>query len=282
LGAEGLVLALLLAAAVTVESTAACPTAAAVEAHLPPLATPADGAPDRARVSGAPGGLTLTLSRADGSAVVERQLEAQGTCDELAGALALMIAVWHAKQHTELPRPGTLQAPAPAPPSTVSVEAGTQLYASLIGGEVSPGALLSAVLWRRAWGLGLAVSGTTLREQALGRGVASWTRAALGLGPAHRLLAQPVGVDVWVGALAGLTMARGSGFSSNDTATAWTPGAGAGLTFSRAFGPWLLSLGAGGALWRAQQLAVSGTDVRLALPQAEARAGAGLGLKFDL
>jgi hypothetical protein len=282
LGAEGLVLALLLAADVTVESTAPCPDAADVEARLPPLAAPPGGGPDRALVSGAPGRLTLRLSRADGSAVVERQLDAQGTCADLAGALALMIAVWHAQQHTELPRPATLRAPAPPPPRALSVEAGTQLYASLSGGEVSPGAMLSAVLWRQAWGLALTVSGTAPREHQLGRGVASWTRGALGLGPARRLLAAPVGLDVWVAALAGLTVGRGTGYTSNDTTTAWTLGGGAGLSLSRAFGPWLLTLGASGALWPPLELLVSVAGDRQALPRTEARAGVGLGLRFDL
>jgi hypothetical protein len=269
---------LLFAAAVHVESTVDCPSAAEVEARLPPLAAPA-GAPDRALVGSAGGKLTLTLLRADGSAVVDRQLDAQGSCAELAHALALMIAVWHAQEHAELPRPAAL---APPPPRTLSLEARTHLLASLSGGEVSPGALLSAALWRRRWGLALSVSGTTLREQPLGRGTAAWTRGALGLGPARRLVTSPVALDLSVEALLGLTLGRGSGYASNDTPTAWTVGGGASLFLSRAWGPFLLSFGTSGALWRAQDLLVDVAGDRRRLPGAEARAGAGLGLRFDL
>jgi hypothetical protein len=284
LAADGVVLALLLAAAVDVQSTVPCPSAAEVEARLPPLAlqgAPA-GARDRAVVSRSGGTLTLALSRADGSAVVERQLDAQGSCSELAEALALMIAVWHAQEHPDVPRPPALQRPAVRPPGAYSVEAGTQLFASLSGGDVSPGALLSARLWRRAWGVALSVSGTALREQPLGRGLAAWTRGAIGLGPARRLLAEPLRLDVWVEGLAGLTVGRGRGYAANDTPAVWTVGGGTGLSISRALGPVTLSLGASGALWPDQQLVVNVAGDRQPLPRVEARVGAGLGLRFDL
>jgi hypothetical protein len=282
LAAEGVLVALLLAGAVQVESAVPCPTGAEVEARLAPLLTPAPGPPDRALIGGAGGRLTLTLVRPDGSAVVERQLEARGSCADLAGVLALMVAVWHAQQHPELPLAPTLATPAPSPPRLLSLEARTQLFASLAGPTLSPGAMLSAILWRRSWGLGLSLSGTTLREQALGRGTAAWTRGALGLGPARRLLARPVSIDLRVEALAGLTLGRGSGYMRDDTPTAWTYGGGAGLEVSRAWGALVLCAGASGALWQAQELLVDVSGDRRPLPQAEARAGAGLGFRFDL
>jgi hypothetical protein len=230
-------------------------------------------------VGRAGGKLTLTLHRADGSAVVERQLDAQGSCAELAGALALMIAVWHAQEHAELPGPAAL---APPPPRAYALEARTHLLASFSGGEVAPGALLAVVLWRRRWGLALSATGTTLREQPLGRGTAAWTRGALALGPTRRLVAGPLALDLSLEALLGLTFGRGSGYASNQSPTGWTLGGGAGLLLSRAWGPFLLSLGSSGAVWRAQDLVVDGAGARRGLPRAELRASAGLGLRFDL
>jgi hypothetical protein len=211
--------------------------------------------------------------------VVERQLDAQGSCAELAGALALKIAVWHAQEHAELPRPAALS---PPPPRVFAIEARTQLLASFSGGDVAPGALLAAVLWRRRWGLALSATGTTLREQPLGRGTAAWTRGALALGPARRLLAGPVALDLSAEALLGLTVGRGSGYVSDQSPTGWTLGGGAGLVLSRAWGPFQVSLGSSGALWRAQDLVVDGSGARRRLPRTELRAGAGLGLRFDL
>jgi hypothetical protein len=272
-------LALLVAGAVQVASTTPCPTAAEVSAHLP--ATTASGPPDRALLRAAGSTLTLTLERADGSAVVERQIEAQGSCADLAQAVALIVTVWQAQEHPDLPpAPTLLEHRAPAP--SLSLEARTGVFASLAGAVVSPGATLSAILWRRRWGLALAVSGTTLREEALGRGRAAWTRGALGLGVARRLLAGWVRLDLDVGALLGLTLARGSGYQADATPLGSTFGGGAGLTVSHAWSRLVVSAGATGTRWLAQELAVDPGGARQRLPQTELRAGAGLGFRWDL
>jgi hypothetical protein len=278
--AEGALLALLVAGAVQVTSSTPCPTAPQVEARLPPL-TPRD-APDRALLAASDGALTLTLVRADGSAVVERQIEAQGSCADLAGAVALIVAVWQAQEHPELPRAPTLAAAPPAAPRVLILEARTGLFASLAGAEVSPGATLSAALWRRRWGLALSLSGTTPREGALGRGRAAWTRGALGLGPARRLLAGWARLDLELQALAGLTRARGSGYQSDATPLASTFGGSAGVGVSHAWTRLVISLGATAARWLGQEMAVDPRGARRPLPPTEVRAGAGLGFRWDL
>jgi hypothetical protein len=278
LAAEAALLALLLAGAVQVVSTTPCPTAAAVEARLPALAPTPSGAPDRALIRGSEGKVTLTLVRADGTAVVERQIEAPGSCPDLAGAAALIIAVWQAQEHPDLPPAPTLV----SHPARLTVEAKTDLFASLAGAEVSPGATLTAVLWRRRWGLALSLSGTAQHEGALGAGRATWTRGALGLGVARRLVAGWARLDLHVEALLGLTVARGSGYQSDAAPVGSTFGGGAGMTVSHVWGRLLVSAGASGARWLAQDLAVSVSGDRRALPVTEARAGAGLGLRFDL
>jgi hypothetical protein len=277
LAAESGLLALIFAGAVQVASTTPCPSAAEVEARLPPLTSA--GAPDRALIGAADGKLTLTLARADGSTVVERQIEARGSCADLAGAVALIVTVWQAQEHPDLPRAPTLAAP-PSPPLTL--EARTDLFASLAGAEVSPGATLAAVLWRRRWGLAFSLSGTTLREGALGGGRAAWTRGALGLGPARRLVAGWARVDLDLAALFGMTVARGSGYQTDATPVGSTFGGGAGLRVSHAWRRLVISVGATGARWMAQDLAVEASGDRRALPRSEVRAGAGLGVRWDL
>ena len=283
MAAEGVLVALLIAGAVRIESTTPCPTAAAVEARLQALGSAPSGAPDRALVRDVGGKLTLILLRADGSAVVERQIEVQGSCADLAGAVALIITVWQAQEHPALPRAPSL-APAPPPPERrpFSLEARTDVFASFAGTDVSPGAALLAEVWRRRWGLAVSVSGTTPREQALGRGRAAWSRASVGLGPARRLIAGWARVDLRLEALFGLTAARGSGYQTNEAPVGSTFGGGAGLGVSHAFGNLVISAGAAGAFWLAQELAVDASGDRRAVPRAEARAGAGVGFRFDL
>jgi hypothetical protein len=282
LAADGGLLALLLAGAVQVASTTPCPSAADVEARLPALTSPATGPPDRALIRGAEGILTLTLVRADGSAVIERQIAAQGSCADLAGAVALIVAVWQAQEHPDIPLAPTLREPPAPPPPALTLEARTDFFASLAGAEVSPGATLSAILWRRRWGLALSASGTTLREQALGRGRAAWTRGSVGLGLARRLLAGWARVDLDVHGLLGLTVARGSGYLTDAVPVGSTFGGGAGLTVSHAWRRLVVSAGASATRWMAQDMAVDATATRQPLPRTELRAGGGLGLRWDL
>jgi hypothetical protein len=267
-----------LAGAVQVESATPCPTAAAVEARLPALPAPA-GPPDRALIRSADGKLTLTLARADGSAVVERQIAAQGTCADLAGAVALIVAVWQAQAHPELPTAPTIVTP---PEPTLTMEAKAHVVASLAGADVSPGAALSAVLWRRRWGVALSLSGTALREEALGRGRAAWTRGALGLGVARRLLAGWARLDLDVAALFGLTVARGSGYQTDAAPVGSTFGGSLGLTVSHTWGKLVLAAGATAAHWLAQDMTVDLSGARRPLPQTELRAAAALGFRWDL
>lgn len=273
---------LLMAGAVKVEGTLTCPTAAAVEEQLAALLPPGAGEPDRAFIGGSETHPTLTLTRADGSAVVERQIDAQGSCTDLAGALALMVAVWHAQQHPTLPLAPRLPAPLMPPAQRLRLEAHTQVFASAAGPEVSPGARLSATLWSRRWGLTLSVSGTPFRERSLGRGQAAWTRGAVALGPARRLLARAINLDLHLSGLAGLTLGRGVGYPEDRSPTVWTFGASAGLDVSRVIGRFVLLAGLDGTVWRPQELMVDVSGEIRALPWAEIRAGGGLGFVFDL
>jgi hypothetical protein len=275
--AEGALAALLVAASVEVESATDCPSAAAVAARLPPGPGPAD----RALVRASEGRLTLALVRADGGVVVERQLEVRGSCDDLAGAVALIITLWQAQEHPALPGPPALPT---TPPRTGpwSLEARTDLFASLAGAAVDPGAAFTASLWRRRWGLGFSLSGTTPRTEALGRGRTSWLRGTVGIGPAARLLPARVHVDLRLEGLLGLTFARGSGYQTDAAPVGSLLGGRLGLEASRAWGRLLLSAGAAGTYWPAQALVVDAGGVQRALPRAEARAGAGVGFRFDL
>jgi hypothetical protein len=281
LAAEAALVALLVAGTVSVQSETSCPSAAAVETRLPALTSPADGPPDRALIRHLGGMLTLTLVRADGSTVVERQLGALGSCEDLAGAAALVIAVWQAQEHAAIPLASRIEPPRPPAARPLALEARSDVFASFAGAQVGPGATLSVSLWRQRWGLALSLSGTTPREQALGRGRAAWSRPAIGFGPVRRLWAGWARVDLQVQALAGMTIASGTGYRQDAAPTGWTPGGAAGLYVSHLWRKLVVSVGAMGALWGSQELLVSVSGDRQGLPRTELRAGAGLGFQFD-
>ena len=108
-----LVLYLLLAGAVEVESPSACPSAHAVAERLAVLLPATKDVPDRARLSRTGDKLSLELRRADGTAIAWRRLDARASCEDLAEAAAVMIATWE----TDLEAGRTLR-----PPPTIERE----------------------------------------------------------------------------------------------------------------------------------------------------------------
>lgn len=112
---------------VVVESALDCPTASRVSEELERI-VPNTGTPgtDRATVARDADSLLVLLRAADGSVLGERRVTAEGTCEEQARAVSVILGTWitdiHPEYRTALPVPEPTAPvdepePAPAPPA---------------------------------------------------------------------------------------------------------------------------------------------------------------------
>jgi len=177
--------------AVVIEGTSACPTPAEVEQSLHPLLP--EGGRDVARLEAQDGGLQVTLVRADGSNAGRRTLGGEHTCQELADAVAVMIAAWQsdlARERALAPPPVAVVAPPPPPVLARprrSGEVGAGLGGTLSGAAVAPALLLLgdlSILGPLGAGVRIGLDGS--RDAALPGGSARWRRAMLAVGPRVR------------------------------------------------------------------------------------------------
>ena len=116
--------AVLPSAAITVNGDATCPLPSDVAVRLSSLLPGASatdaGAPsesagdggDVARIDTAEDALEIVLRRSDGTLIGRRRLLAEGTCDERARAVAIVLATWESDVHP------AFRGPVPQPPPT--------------------------------------------------------------------------------------------------------------------------------------------------------------------
>jgi hypothetical protein len=293
LGPVSLLLALEADPIVEVEGASTCPTPDAITRHLDRLLLrSADaGEADRLSVEPASGAIRIELRRHDGTIVGEKYLELLGSCDELAEAVAIVVAIW------ERPlRPGSV------PPLEVRIQSaadqgqamrredGPDSHArstdrvvpvadhaegvhgrgtgasewrfeggvgveGLVPGWV-PAAVVEGVVRNTPgnWGGRLAMTGAWWRASPLGSGRASWTRLSAQLGLIHGWSDASWFVDLHEQLVGGAFVARGNGFDDNRTRVGFDPGIGAGLRGGIQVGPLLrVWLDAGIALWPMRQ-----------------------------
>jgi hypothetical protein len=205
-----------------------CPAPADVARRLSDL-LPASASPAaRVVVTRTPATLRLVLVDASARELAARELAANGSCDDLAAAAAVVVAAWRADLDPDLAPAVRLPAPPPAPPPppqpAVSVRAeppaapperpfavALGLLAS-VSGDVVPGAALQATVGLHGRiGLDASLSDTTSHTAAVGAlaGAASWTRPALALGPSFAFGAESVRGHVHVELVGGLLRVRG-------------------------------------------------------------------------
>lgn len=134
--------------------------------------------------------------------------------------------------------------------------------AAAAGGEVA----LTLAPARGRFCARLALLGTGPREQALGRGAASFTRAAVELGPAYRWSHGRWGLEAHAAALAALLVVRGVGFDINQQALDFDPGLSGGVRVLLRVGPVAAFLGTAVAGWLRPQT-VHGADQSMELPR---------------
>jgi hypothetical protein len=162
----------------------------------------------------------------------QRRIGAQGTCEERAQAIAVMISSWL----TELRHRDPWRPPSPSPKHVraprLAWEAGAAFVASLAGNDFSPGARAHVELTRRGVIVAgrLEIFGGAARMVALGYGSASYARLGVALGPAVRLRAGPARFDLHASALLAATLVAGQDQPQDLRSTHFSPGASAGAS----------------------------------------------------
>ena len=229
---------------VVVRGEGACPAPAAVEARLRALVPAADSEPHQLWLRSAEGRVDFELRRQD-LVLARRSLQARGSCDELAEAVALVAAVWETRSRAEVGMPPlsaasqpnnlavTVQQRAISVPAAAApvVEVTGAALGSLAAGDLRPGLLLGLSLRVRDGGFGLAatLTGAPGHEVALPPGQARWSRWAVAVGPRFQL-----GGERWFGALDGhlavaVVRTEGRAFSINHSQSGVDVGLGAAL-----------------------------------------------------
>jgi hypothetical protein len=210
-----------------------CPAAGVVDARVREILglRPGSALEERAIIDRTGSSLRVTLRGKDDRVLGDRVLRADGSCDELAGVVAVVLASWLSDVHPEfvgsLPAPSS---PPPAPPSTparLPVESGPRapprqwVFGAAIGADLSssgsaPFAALG-VRWipeRSGWGAALSATVVGARTEDLSTGRVRHLRWPLELGPAFRVPMAPMALDVHAGAALAWLHVEGIGFAS--------------------------------------------------------------------
>lgn len=292
----------LAASSVDVRSATNCPsTEAIVEQMLPLLPVAADAAEgqDVAEIevgaiqTGGAMELHLRLVRPDASVVGDRRLLMQGTCQDMAEAIAMVLAAWETK-----PLPGAIPDEMPAstvrettPASQVQrsqpaspqsrpwqVIVGAGAGVALVGGTAATGGV-DVQFGRGAshWQSRLGFASETDRQLNLSPGRVDWQHNSVALGVCWRALDPAWLLALDAGPVAGWATLTGSGFSANRQQRTFEYGAQAGLRAGRSFGRWTLWAEWRTNLWaRLQRATVDGADSSAQLSQLDTAVGLGV------
>jgi hypothetical protein len=230
-----------------IQGDVTCPSAAEVSRHLtklvPESAAPSSAPAPHALLSAGPGFVGLALLSADGGVLADRRLDSTGSCSDLAEAVAVVLAAWHAKLSPAVPVPVVTPPPAPvevaaaSPPKVESsrplaFDVGIAVLAAIVGGEPTFGAKLEGTLspFRIPVGLHLALSMSSTHTEASSSlpVEARWTRPALAIGPNLRL-GKSLMLDLHVDGLLALLHVEGAGLADASSDTGMQFGLAAGL-----------------------------------------------------
>jgi hypothetical protein len=228
--------------------------------------------------------------------VAERRLERTAPCDELAEAVAVIVAAWQAEFSPALaahdvgpppPAPSAVVAASPAkvePRRPLAFDAAIGVLMSIVGGEVVLGAKLHGAMFPLAVPLGLdvALSATTNHTQPTRASPAinaRWTRPALSLGPDLRLRGRSVALDIHANAVLALLSVQGSGVSRPVSDTGVQFGLAAGLRGLWTWNKVTLWAGADLFAYPGQDRLTLGNQGEVGqLPHLELQVAAGIGL----
>ena len=198
-------------------------------------------------------GLYVELRLADSTLIGQRTLPADGTCDELAQAAAVVLSAWLSDVHPDfasaLPPPppppispdSGLPRPLPAAPSSPRPQAappppraptprpwqvGLALGADLSGESFAAAGYIlgSYVPGHQGWGVSAFVGASWFREATLGPGFVDWWRWPLGIGPSWRLVTGSVAWDASAGPALGWLHFSASNFDHTSSQDGFEPG----------------------------------------------------------
>ena len=250
---------------VAIEGDADCPTAEAVNAELLRiLPAPENELGDRASVTRSEQSLHVTLRGADGSVVGERAVVVEGTCEEQARVVAVILAAWLTDAHPEFrtalpvapaaeplapeaPKAPPVVAPAPpaaraAPPAkprqvfrwSAGAGAGVELSDA---GAVAAFELSASFAPAAGWGATAFALFALPATRELGSGSAVGFRWPFGVGPLLRSPAGALSIELTAGPHLGWLHMSGKDFASGREANDLAFGvfAGARVTTRRSF-----------------------------------------------
>jgi hypothetical protein len=233
---------------VVIDGDTTCPTPEQVTAALETMLSSADpgGDPHRAHLIASSDRVDIELHSSVGRLLAQRTVTRDGSCDELASAIAVVIATWEAElagTAPELHVAATTNATtdragaADVRTRTTTTRAATELIAG--GGVLMTadrdglgfgglGELAIARANRRV-ALRFAAIASSPRHERLATGAIAWHRQSLALGARVRLVgAHAIRVDGVADVALGLLTARGEGFTENRAAYSFDPGVGGG------------------------------------------------------
>jgi hypothetical protein len=231
-----------------------CPAPAAIDARVREMlgARPSDAFEERATVERDGASLRVRLRGKDERVLGDRVLVAEGTCDELASVVAVVLATWLSDVHPvyvgSLPEAAPPDAPPAAPiaeavapaagtPPSRHVAIGAALGADFSAGKPAPLASLGARWMPVRSGLGAAAAATIIgvRSEPLSTGSVRYWRWPFTIGPAYRLAVGAASLDLQAGAALAWFHVAGTSFPSALTHDALLGG---GFVAARASGSW--------------------------------------------
>lgn len=200
-------------------------------------------------------GLYVELRSADSTLIGQRTLPAEGSCDELAQAAAVVLSAWLSDAHPDFagalppapepepepapapepepavapkpaPRPAAPPAPAPRAARSRRWELGVGVGADLSAESFVPAAFATFGFAPIAEGFGVGgvLGVSSSRQLALGPGQVAWRRWPLGVGASFRATTPSVSLEVNAGPAVAWLHLEGSNFERNAAQDGVEPG----------------------------------------------------------
>jgi hypothetical protein len=265
---------LLILGSLRVQVSATCPTADQIHHSLRALVSESFS-DDRVEVSDGPDGLEILFKNSVGHPLAARFLAKEGSCSDLASAVAVIVSTWMTDLGRGVPPPPPLYpgsvalAVAKKRPLLLELEAG--FVASVAEGGPAVGASAAVSLWPTdSFGVFIGARAVGARNRPLGPGVNRWQRTSAVLGPEVRLSLGRIQLDLFAELLLAILTVRGLGYARNNQGTDADPGVGVGAKAAMRFGSWVPFLGVSVVDWlRAQTIRVEGLEQSDRLPGLE-------------
>jgi hypothetical protein len=286
------VLPLLVALALEVHATGACPVAADVERQLGPLLADGADAHDVATIKpGADGSVSLALADANGQPIGARTLPRARSCDDQARAVAVTLAVLEAELHPQValgldrlvpePQPAAVVVarPAPTPARARELSLGAGAFVDRQAGGWAPGGRFELALGTLGarWRARVAAAAVGRHAVDVTPGQASWWRGFVQVGADVDVArGRRSAFTLGAGATGGLVSIAGSGFAVDRSTRSFDVGAEARARLTMRAGRAGFWLGAAVEGWlRRQSLDLNGASTGTALPRVAPVAAAG-------